>query len=266
MRRIVAASWLAFGFAGVASAGEDDALPLTPPLLKPANQETPADPPPPSSPPSPPPVGPVLAVPGIPLGNRPRLTRAPVSPRAIEPSAPAASEPTDLPALFGPSGMPSYSDSSVSPRLEPEPAGRTLTLESIPANEPKPGRGGDASIPSPTPFSRGDAREPQPQRRSSLFGRFLAPYSGSRLPNTTDDGITVEPRTDPATDAAVKRRLEHQIRAGYGEQLRSLDVRVMGRNVVIRARVARFWQRRGVRRSLESLPTLSGYRTTIEVD
>ncbi|WP_422926374.1 hypothetical protein [Singulisphaera sp. PoT] len=84
--------------------------------------------------------------------------------------------------------------------------------------------------------------------------------------NSADDGIIVEHRTDPATDAAFKRRLESQIRAGYGDQLRSLEVRVVGRNVVIHARSARFWQRRGLRRSIESLPTLSGYRSTIEVE
>jgi hypothetical protein len=35
--------------------------------------------------------------------------------------------------------------------------------------------------------------------------------------------------------------------------------------VTIRARATRFWQRRAVRRSLETLPGLAGYRPTIEL-
>jgi hypothetical protein len=35
--------------------------------------------------------------------------------------------------------------------------------------------------------------------------------------------------------------------------------------VVIRAQAARFWQRRGVRRSLETMPLPSGYRARVEM-
>jgi hypothetical protein len=80
------------------------------------------------------------------------------------------------------------------------------------------------------------------------------------------DDITVEPNTDPAADAALKRRLEYQIRTAYGDHLKTLEVRVVGRNVSIHARALRFWQRRGLRRSLESLPSLAGLRKTIEVE
>ncbi|MFO0907568.1 MAG: hypothetical protein U0794_04270 [Isosphaeraceae bacterium] len=78
--------------------------------------------------------------------------------------------------------------------------------------------------------------------------------------------MTVEPRTDPATDAALKRRLERQIRESLGNRVQSYEVRVVGREVIIRARTARFWQRRSVRNTLESLPGLNGYRTTVVVD
>jgi len=44
-----------------------------------------------------------------------------------------------------------------------------------------------------------------------------------------------------------------------------IEVRVVGRNVAIRAEASRFWQRRSVKRTLESLPGLTGYRTTIDV-
>ncbi|MBX6315766.1 MAG: hypothetical protein IRY99_23050, partial [Isosphaeraceae bacterium] len=87
----------------------------------------------------------------------------------------------------------------------------------------------------------------------------------SRSASTSPDGLAVEPRSDPAADAALKRRLEGQIRTAVGERVRSLDVRVVDRSVTIRARVDRFWQRRSVRRTLESLPGLAGYKTTIEV-
>ena len=38
-----------------------------------------------------------------------------------------------------------------------------------------------------------------------------------------------------------------------------------GRNVVIFAQPSRFWLRRAVRRSLETLPILQGYRVRIDV-
>jgi hypothetical protein len=48
--------------------------------------------------------------------------------------------------------------------------------------------------------------------------------------------------------------------------LRSVEVRVSGRNVLIVARAARFWQKRTVRRTLETLPVLSGYRARVDLD
>jgi hypothetical protein len=63
----------------------------------------------------------------------------------------------------------------------------------------------------------------------------------------------------------VKRRIEHQIRETLGDRVRSVEVRVTGRNVLIVAQPSRFWLRRTVRRSLESLPALQGYRTRIEL-
>jgi hypothetical protein len=79
------------------------------------------------------------------------------------------------------------------------------------------------------------------------------------------DAIRVQPRSDPAADAALKRRLESQIRAAMGGQLKALDVRVVDRTVHVRAAVQRFWQKRSAKRTLESLPALAGYRTRIEV-
>jgi hypothetical protein len=66
-------------------------------------------------------------------------------------------------------------------------------------------------------------------------------------------------------DVAAKRRIERQIRETLGDRVRSLDVQITGRNVVIVAQPSRFWLRRSVRRSLETLPVLQGYRARIEL-
>ena len=78
--------------------------------------------------------------------------------------------------------------------------------------------------------------------------------------------MRVEARSDPAADAALKRRIERQIAQTLGNRVRSYEVRVVGRNVTIRAVPVRFWQRRAVRTTLESLPTLSGYKATVLID
>jgi hypothetical protein len=88
---------------------------------------------------------------------------------------------------------------------------------------------------------------------------------GERRGPAPDDSIRVEPRTDPAADAALKRRIERQIREGLAGKLRMYEVGVVGREVVIRARPARFWQRRAIRRELEALPALNGTRARVEV-
>jgi hypothetical protein len=119
-----------------------------------------------------------------------------------------------------------------------------------------------ASTPSEAPAS-----QPAPRRPSSFFGRFLpAPLSLSAIRGDNDrSAITVEPSTDPASEAALKRRIERQIHDSLGDRVRDVEVRVVGPEVAVRARATRFWQRRAVRRALESLPGLAGYRHTIEL-
>jgi hypothetical protein len=73
-------------------------------------------------------------------------------------------------------------------------------------------------------------------------------------------------RSEQEGDAAVKRGIEKQIRETLGDRVRAVEVRVSGRNVLIVAAATRFWQRRAVRRSLETLPILEGYRARIELD
>jgi hypothetical protein len=71
---------------------------------------------------------------------------------------------------------------------------------------------------------------------------------------------------EPATDSTVKRRIEREIRDVLGDRVRSAEVRVSGRNVLIVAKASRFWQKRAVRRTLETLPALAGVRARIELD
>jgi hypothetical protein len=98
-----------------------------------------------------------------------------------------------------------------------------------------------------------------------LFGRLLGPSSPTAAGAAPGSSITVEPRSDPAAESAVRRRIEKQIQQALADRVRSVEVRVAGRNIIIRAQAARFWQRRSVRRSLESLALPSGYRSRVEI-
>lgn len=280
MRRIVTAGSLGalLAWNGAAQA-QDELPPLAPPSSGPAEAAIPEERPRPApnpgpsantngapAPPPPADSGPMLAVPGIPFRSRvvPGVRDAPRGP-----SSPAI--PEDLPPISGPSempatapGFPTMARPSTTPATRPSTRSQPLVLESVPiGEETKP-------TPPPTSGARPDPSRPvpsQPARRpSGLFGRFLPPVMNSRGRGGPDDAISVEPRSDPAADAALKRRLEKQIRNAYGDQIKSVEVRVVGRNVSIRGRASRFWQRRGLRRSLESLPSLSGYHAIIEVE
>jgi hypothetical protein len=137
-------------------------------------------------------------------------------------------------------------------------------IESVPSGDDF------SAAPSPSPLPRRDFRaDPytQGRRTPGLFGRWFAPMpAGSRVVQPVDESGVGEATSDPAADTAIKQRIERRIRTVYGDQLRALDVRVAGRDVTINAKVLRFWQRRSMRRSLESLPLLAGYKSTIHVD
>ena len=253
--------------AGLA-AGAEDSPPLTAPVLIAPGSGSPAPAPEPSRPAS---GGPILVVPGVttPVRSRPSpRTRA-----GDSTPAPAVNGSSgELPALIGPGG-------TIEPRpigALPRPSSSTLSLETVPGSEPilstpapmrpnpphsavRPER--PVSTPSRTPT-------PTPRRPSGLLGRVLTPPSflTGRSPAEPRSPITVEPRTDPAADARAQRRVEREIQESLGDRVRSVEVRVVGREVTILAKTTRFWQRRNIRRSLETLSSLSGYRATIEVD
>jgi hypothetical protein len=105
-----------------------------------------------------------------------------------------------------------------------------------------------------------------PARRPGLFGgRWVNPFV-QRPVGDVDSDIRAEPRSDPAADAALKRRIEKQAVAAVGDKVRSVDVRVVGRSITIQAHGSRLFQRRAVKKSLEGLPGLSGYRAVVEVE
>jgi hypothetical protein len=261
--------------AGLA-AGAEDLPPLTVPVLIAPGGGSPETAPSPAPEPSPGPArgGPILVVPGVttPVRTRPR-PRTGLGDSTPAPAVPGSSG--DLPALIGPGG-------TIGPRpmgALPRSSSSTLSLETIPGSEPivstpAPTRANppratvriERDVPPPSTPSR--TPTPTPRRPSGLLGRMLTPPSflNGRAPAEPRKPITVEPRTDPAADAALKRRIEREIQESLGDRVRSVEVRVVGREVTILARTTRFWQRRNVRRSLETLSGLSGYHATIAVD
>ncbi len=197
--------------------------------------------------------------------TRPRPASVVTQPRTVSPATGSASG-GDLPVLFGPAEMPEPAPSrrgvDVSPRTRGpvvrESAPRlTLETEALPPSEtrPKPpvapsagwrsrwfGRGGDA--PSTMPLANPTARPP--------------------LTSTAEGSLAAA--TDPAADSALKRRVEREIRQAVGSHLRSLEVLVVDRRVIVQASALRFWQRRALRRSIETLPSLAGTRASVHVD
>lgn len=256
--------------------GEDDLPPLTSPLDITLPAETPA-PQPKAQPKSKPKTAaelrrPVLMVPGLPR-PKPRVV-APVAKAAepvdsgeempqLEPIAESLDE--GLPPLDGPADaamLPAPSESSIDtmPRLEDSSDGPPpLTLEAESADaETTPGR----PISKKAGTDTNDVRR-APRRR--LFG--LLPPSRNRNEARTTDGSKIEfdPRSDPAADAALKRRVERVIRETAGPHVRSAEVSVVDRSIIIRARADRFYNRRAVKRQLESLPGLAGYNTRVDI-
>lgn len=267
MRRIVAALVLV-GMSASSEASEpsEGPPPLTAPeLAGPVAESTSELPPAIETAPSPSP-GQVLVVPGIttPRSGDRSIRRKPVP--DVRTSQNVGSEVDVLPPLYGPSengstGKPIGRGSSVSARPP-------LTLESVPAGSDEfnvePSRA-DSSSSSKTISPKARTTPVPLRRRPGLLGRFLPPVPGDVSADDARDKITVEPKTDPAADAALKRKVERQIQQSLGTRVSSYEVRVVGREVSIRARASRFWQKRAMRHTLETLPALNGYKAIIDV-
>jgi hypothetical protein len=194
---------------------------------------------------------------------------------------------SNRPALRGPSNGAGVSRSGSATATPP---GESIPLTIEPLDEgfsrprgstgrptaPRPlnGRTSGGGDPDPT---RSDEEpitpRPAPRRGTGILGRLFGPPPAP-LPPPRDEfrtGDKPKPRSDPdpesglERDTIARRRIERQISATLGDKVRSFDVSVTGRNVVIFAQPSRFWLRRSVRRSLETLPVLQGYRARIDV-
>lgn len=245
--------------------GEDDLPPLSAPIDVTIPAETPEPAPPPRTKSAAESRRPVLMVPGLP---RPRSgVVAPVSKPAAEP-ADAGELPKletiddELPPLDGPvdaTAEPVESQEAL-PGLDlSDGAPPPLNLEPESADE-------ESTLLKASPKKNARPKPPQqlaPRRR--LFG--LLPPLRRRNESRPAAGSKIEfdPRSDPAADAALKRRVERLIRDSAGPHVRSAEVSVVDRSIVIRARADRFYNRRAVKRQLESLPGLAGYDTRVDI-
>jgi hypothetical protein len=241
---------------------------------------------------TPSPVRPILVIPGVtvPADRSGPATR----PKSPQPSRPSTSS-TPVPGATGePVAGPSNASSPFRPyarapvqsvpdaslrdpiplTLEPlddEPAQVQKRAMSPPTRGPRPHAQPSSSSEEPEKAPAGP--RPAPWRMPGFLGRVLrqppptAARDASRSGEATSRAKTkAKPKSEPETDAIVKRRIEQQIRATLGDKVESVEVRVSGRNVSVVARPTRFWQRRGVRRSLEALPALAGFRARIDLD
>jgi len=272
---------------GVTVQAQDGAVPLLPPISestptseKPSsnelgNKELGASAKPEVKADAPSDRAPVLALPGmIPRSTRRTSVLKPPSTRletpALESPLPLEGPTQDQPPLL---------DTRAPSAAVPDPAKQTLILETVPPDDSDlnrpPASSFETTRPGAAPRSpglekpRSTGREPDRneglRRQPGLFGRrLLNPFNSGR--SNASSSIKVEPGRDPASESALKRRIEDQLKKNFDGKLDQVEVRVVGRDVSIRGRAHRFWQRRGLKRAIESLPILNGLNSNILVD
>jgi hypothetical protein len=190
----------------------------------------------------------LLVIPGV-------TAPAPPRPGAVSPALRAPSTTTVSP-------KPARSAQSLARPAPGPPAPIPLSLEAIP-DDPPAEMGAERVPPNRSDRAR-PSRAAPPRNSSNPFGRVLGPVSPNEDIASPRRSSAAEPRSDPAVDAALKRRIEKQVEQALGDRVRSVEVRVTGKTVVFRAHASRFWYRRSVRRSLETMPLPSGYRAHVE--
>jgi len=208
----------------------------------------------------------VMAVPGL-MGpgsaiGRPTITSTPLRP---------AIEAAGAPELDGPLEMPGAPPAS---RARAGVAGRPVLVEPIPFEEgpfdgpPAPRSAASTRRTSPLPESS-DRPGPTPSpRRGRFFGLFpgqVAPSTPAPRAPAPGRAVVDDLRFEPSGESSLRARVERQAKVAVGDRARSIDVRIEGRSATVQARGVKFLQKRAVRKSLESLPALSGLRSTIEV-
>ena len=266
---------LALALAGPASAGDDDGPDLTRPSNLPGL------------------AAPITSSPAPAAASALNRRAVLAMPGLTSPSIRAAEAPPPALSLDGPLGMPTASPaarSGLAPLPDQGRSPRVLDdspLDSGPILEPalpfeKPSRAPAATGPrsldplpgTPPPRPGPTAITAPPVRRNRFFGLLPAqpPPSarGSTRPGTVSaPGLAIasaDPKADPAADSALRKRIEGQARVSVGDRAKSVEVKVAGKAATISARGVKFYQKRGVRKSLESLPAITGVRTTIEVN
>jgi hypothetical protein len=212
----------------------------------------------------------VLAIPGFttPPARSPGIITSSPSTSIVPGSSPSLD---DLP-LDGPIEM-----RGVPPVAGARPGSTTgraplpMTLETLPMDpSPLPGDpeariNPSAGRSSPAPALPGST--PGPARRGRFFGRtpgqaVVPPLSRSASPGRS---VAEDALVEPSAETGLKRRIEKQAREAVGDRARWIEVRITGKSVAVQAHGVRFYQKRAVRKSLESLPALAGLRSSIEV-
>lgn len=266
-------TWVVIGASAVLAA-DDGARSAAPAATGPASEvPAPAELPPVLQASPLPGAGPILAVPGV---GAPGGAAGRASTRLPAPGVTSGG--FDLPPLVGPAeGMGPGSTPALGNIPAPAPWTGSTNIPGVTVGEGPPSPlnvrpdGLPGALPDPTLGLDGSRRAPSPglpdpPRRPRLFGRWQPLWTiRGRNSAPADDTIAVEPRSDPAADGALKRRLESQIRTAVGNRLRSLDIKVVDRDVAITARVSRFWYRRLVKHSIESIASVTGYKTHVDV-
>jgi hypothetical protein len=209
--------------------------------------------------------------------SRPSPTSIP-SASAMSPSVPG---PSSLGSPFKPpAGAPSQGvaePSSLSPiplGLEPlddDPAPAQNRTGTTASSSDTGGRSSGSSS-SEEPNRARIGGRPAPWRLPGFLGRVMGqqPAGSSRDDDRDSESASrtkakTKSKSEPEADTVVKRRIEQQIRNTLGDKVRSVEVRVSGRNVLIVARATRFWQKRGAQKALESLPALNGLRARVDL-
>ncbi len=196
-----------------------------------------------------------------PTERRPRLStpNTSISTRRVG-ASPSTRPSADVEQVLEPERA---NDAPPSLMLEPTPSGGDFEpLPDSPNGEV--GRGLNRELDRIEPQLPDDPRPSPSGRRRGLFGS--SPAARNRENSGPGSLIKVDPRSDPAADASLKRKLEAKVKDAVGSRAEDIEVRVVDRNVVIKAKVDRFWNRRGVRRTIENLPALSGYKARVEID
>jgi hypothetical protein len=160
-------------------------------------------------------------------------------------------------------------DSGAKPRSSAPPGAALERSRAGTSRGAQASRAGNSADDTPAASAR-----PRPAQRPlpGILGRILQPGQAQTRDRAESKSSAEKPRqkaaTEPeaVTDASVKRKIEKQIRDTLGDRVRSVEVRVSGRNILIVAQATRFWQKRTVRRALETLPALDGYRARIDLD